>query len=123
MITKSIIILMAIHIVGDQILQIRSVQIQKNKAWEMLIAHVLSYGVTMMAFAGFVSYQMKDITFMFKFVPAILIVHFVVEWIFGRIADNLYEHEKRRMAILMFSIEYTITMISVILLFQYFLFP
>jgi hypothetical protein len=121
MITKSIILLMCIHIAGDQILQIRSVQINKNKSWELLVSHVLSYGVTMFAFAGFVSYQMKDVWFSFKFVPAVMIIHFFVEWIFGRIANDMYEHEKRRMAILMFALEYTITMISVILLFDFFL--
>lgn len=121
MITKSILLLMAIHFMADQVLQIKGAQLHKAKHYEMLIVHVLCYGITIMAFAGFVAYQMQNLHFMWKFTLSVMITHYLIELAFGKLADMMYESDRRRMAVMFFAAEFTLSMVSLVLLFNYFL--
>ena len=123
MITKSILLLMAIHFMADQVLQLKGAQLHKAKHYEMLIVHVLCYGITICAFSCFIAYYMENIHFVWKFTLSVMITHYLIELAFGKLADIMYESERRRMAVMFFAAEFTFSMVSLVLLFQYFLFP
>ena len=121
MTTTNIIILLLVHFCADQIFQDKSIQIGKGKDTSMLILHVLFYSMTMIVYAGVISYKTGNDKFMYLFPASCALIHFGVEVCTGHIIDRCFEKNQKRMAVLVSIAEFTSTMILIVLTFKEFI--
>lgn len=112
---------MCIHFCGDQLLQLKSVQVAKNKSTLMLLAHVFTWALCLFPFSLITGWLGDNWAMIAGYTPTMIAIHFITEWLLGRLATTMYYDGKIRMFILLTAFENLVIMISMILLFNCFI--
>lgn len=117
---QSILILMALHFVADQILQMKSVQVAKHKSTAMLLIHCLFWVVPIFFFGCYTSYITNNQYMALGWPLTLFVIHFFTEWGLNRLYTYFYHNKQLRMLLLFFFLENLIIMMSMVWLFNYF---
>jgi hypothetical protein len=118
MTTQNIIILLIVTFFADQVLQPKSVQLQKGVSPAMLLVHVLFYSIPITVYAGIIAYKTGSNLFLYSFPVCCMAAHFIIELPTSRIISRLYAKGQKRVALIVHTIEYTALMIAVVLIFD-----
>lgn len=114
------IILLMVHFVADQMIQISAFQINKRFSSYALLGHVLTWTFIMWLFGLAAMIKTGNIMFITAWPLIIMVVHFSAEWLLGRWANYLYDKGSRKGFLFASMLENTIIMMSLILFFDYF---
>lgn len=116
-----ILIILVINFIADQLLQVPLVVKNKDNSTMFMIAHVVTWGISMWLLAWIFCYKLQSFE-MLKWFCFVMVAHLAIEWPLSRLATSLLHQKKYIGYNAVNMLEALITNIMLILSFMYFMF-
>lgn len=116
-----ILIILIINFIADQLLQLPIVVKNKNDNTGFMIAHVVTWGISMWILALLFCYKLQSWD-MIKWYLFVMVAHFAIEWPLSRWATSLLHQKKYIGYNAVNMLEALITNIVLVISFMYFMF-
>jgi hypothetical protein len=100
---KTTLILLTLHYFADQVLQSKSVQHSKHNSAGMLLLHVATWMIPMIAFGLIVYYYTGNVSMIAAWPMSIGVIHFIAEYVIGKVAESyLHKGDEERFVMMLF---------------------
>lgn len=116
---KLAIILLVLHFIADQLLQIPHVKETKHKSTISLMLHVTTWAFTIAAFTMLVILKTHQVSAISWFI-SVTIIHFLIEWASIRLWTHYYYVKNKTAMSLCIILEQLIINVSIIAMFDFF---
>ncbi len=88
-----ILIILVINFIADQLLQVPVVVKNKDSNTAFMIAHIVTWGISMWILTMVFCYKLQSWE-MIKWFLFVMVTHFIIEWPMSRLATSLLHQKK-----------------------------